>query len=302
MTKNNQLVISILFFSAITLAFIIFAFVITVGIYPWPTFNQITNKLCTQEAKLCPDGSSVGRTDPNCEFAECPITDKKLEICKYKCDGKADNFCLKSNCYLSNCSNESKRCPDGTFVQRTDPNCQFASCNRPCKNICGDGICQTHTCDLPGCACRETKESCPQDCHKIDASIQKTYRNEEYSFELKYPKAFDDYGFKVIEDKGEPTNQIAFDFNLSTKEPPADERIAGEVYDEYSPIFTIYIWKKDDWDKCGVDCRFLAKLGEQNNLVYSYSHFQDYPQDINEVMLRADLSAEQILSTFKFIK
>ncbi len=27
---------------------------------------------CTQEAKICPDGSAVGRTGPNCEFAECP--------------------------------------------------------------------------------------------------------------------------------------------------------------------------------------------------------------------------------------
>lgn len=27
---------------------------------------------CTQEAKLCPDGSAVGRAGPNCEFAECP--------------------------------------------------------------------------------------------------------------------------------------------------------------------------------------------------------------------------------------
>lgn len=27
---------------------------------------------CTMEAKLCPDGSVVGRTGPNCEFAPCP--------------------------------------------------------------------------------------------------------------------------------------------------------------------------------------------------------------------------------------
>ena len=27
---------------------------------------------CTQEAKLCPDGSYVGRTGPDCEFAACP--------------------------------------------------------------------------------------------------------------------------------------------------------------------------------------------------------------------------------------
>ena len=27
---------------------------------------------CTQEAKICPDGSAVSRTGPNCEFAACP--------------------------------------------------------------------------------------------------------------------------------------------------------------------------------------------------------------------------------------
>jgi len=28
--------------------------------------------VCTLEAKQCPDGSFVGRTGPNCEFATCP--------------------------------------------------------------------------------------------------------------------------------------------------------------------------------------------------------------------------------------
>ena len=27
---------------------------------------------CTMEAKICPDGSSVGRSGPNCEFSTCP--------------------------------------------------------------------------------------------------------------------------------------------------------------------------------------------------------------------------------------
>lgn len=27
---------------------------------------------CTAEAKICPDGSAVGREGPNCEFAACP--------------------------------------------------------------------------------------------------------------------------------------------------------------------------------------------------------------------------------------
>ncbi len=27
---------------------------------------------CTREAKICPDGSSVGRSGPACEFTPCP--------------------------------------------------------------------------------------------------------------------------------------------------------------------------------------------------------------------------------------
>jgi len=27
---------------------------------------------CTMEAKICPDGSTVGRSGPNCEFDPCP--------------------------------------------------------------------------------------------------------------------------------------------------------------------------------------------------------------------------------------
>src|SRR5687768_14703724 len=35
-----------------------------------PTPTQVA---CTEEAKICPDGSSVGRVGPNCEFAPCPV-------------------------------------------------------------------------------------------------------------------------------------------------------------------------------------------------------------------------------------
>lgn len=36
--------------------------------------NGSAGQVCTMEAKMCPDGSYVGRTGPNCEFAECPAT------------------------------------------------------------------------------------------------------------------------------------------------------------------------------------------------------------------------------------
>jgi hypothetical protein len=31
--------------------------------------------VCTMDAKVCPDGSTVGRVGPNCEFAECPVAE-----------------------------------------------------------------------------------------------------------------------------------------------------------------------------------------------------------------------------------
>jgi hypothetical protein len=61
-------------FAAVALAVIIGA----IGIYmvlrqpATPSTTTPGQVACTLEAKLCPDGSSVGRTGPNCEFAQCP--------------------------------------------------------------------------------------------------------------------------------------------------------------------------------------------------------------------------------------
>jgi len=49
-----------------------------VGTSPTPTPVRTTapvapvNSFCTMDAKMCPDGSYVGRVGPNCEFALCP--------------------------------------------------------------------------------------------------------------------------------------------------------------------------------------------------------------------------------------
>ncbi|MCY0986852.1 hypothetical protein OV203_06950 [Nannocystis sp. ILAH1] len=37
-----------------------------------PAENPDGPQACTKEAKICPDGTTVGRTGPNCEFAPCP--------------------------------------------------------------------------------------------------------------------------------------------------------------------------------------------------------------------------------------
>jgi len=42
---------------------------------------------CTMEAKICSDGSAVGRTGPNCEFAPCPENDDYKNI-SYEIEGQ----------------------------------------------------------------------------------------------------------------------------------------------------------------------------------------------------------------------
>lgn len=37
-----------------------------------PIVGPIYPRACTMEARVCPDGSAVGRSGPNCEFAPCP--------------------------------------------------------------------------------------------------------------------------------------------------------------------------------------------------------------------------------------
>jgi hypothetical protein len=37
-----------------------------------PTTAPPGERACQEDAKVCPDGSSVGRTGPDCEFAACP--------------------------------------------------------------------------------------------------------------------------------------------------------------------------------------------------------------------------------------
>lgn len=64
-------------YSPIIVSILIFITLLSVWvlIYKSKTFslnlNQNTQRACTLEAKICPDGSSVGRSGPNCEFTEC---------------------------------------------------------------------------------------------------------------------------------------------------------------------------------------------------------------------------------------
>jgi hypothetical protein len=113
------------------------------------TIPRADGERCTEEARECPDGSYVTRTGPNCEFAPCgsdsrtnPMGGDRDEHGCIPSAGyswcEAKQKCLRTweeNCETSSspkhimCTQEAKQCPDGTYVTRTGPNCEFAPCD-----------------------------------------------------------------------------------------------------------------------------------------------------------------------------
>jgi len=47
-----------------------------------PGAPVVSGTACTADAKLCPDGTAVGRTGPNCEFAACAAPNVSLDSIK----------------------------------------------------------------------------------------------------------------------------------------------------------------------------------------------------------------------------
>ncbi|MFA5000653.1 MAG: hypothetical protein WC531_00275 [Candidatus Paceibacterota bacterium] len=82
--------------------------IISAGVVYWKLIKPISivpdQVACTEEAKICPDGSAVGRQGPNCEFAECPVAqavDETADWKIYKNDKYGFEFKYPSNWSLS---------------------------------------------------------------------------------------------------------------------------------------------------------------------------------------------------------
>ncbi len=108
-------------------------------VLPDCNFEPCPNIGCQEDAKLCPDGTVVGRVPPGCEFEPCPnigcTEDAKL------CPdgtvvGRIPPGCEFEECPKVNtgCQEDAKLCPDRTVVSRIPPGCEFAPC--PTKEEC----------------------------------------------------------------------------------------------------------------------------------------------------------------------
>lgn len=81
---------------------------------------------CTTEARICPDGSAVGRTGPNCEFAPCPTgTSDNNSNTTTTTGTTVDNNSLVQGAFNTSTTlaiGQTARFPDGLLVKLTSIN------------------------------------------------------------------------------------------------------------------------------------------------------------------------------------
>jgi len=93
---------------------------------------------------VCPDGTSVGRTESNCQF-DC-----------------------SAHQLPNSCTMDAKVCPDGTSVGRTGANCQFDCSAHQKTPICTREY-------VPVCA-QDPKRACPSGAQCFISDLR-TYSN-----------------------------------------------------------------------------------------------------------------------------
>ena len=97
--------------------FIIFGLALAVAWVCWQMRAELEqSRACTEEAKLCPDGSAVGRVAPSCEFAACPV----LTIKDERLDQPAEDLQIKLAWPLADAQARVTKKPFGIRVSPSD--------------------------------------------------------------------------------------------------------------------------------------------------------------------------------------
>ncbi len=86
----------------ITIAIIVLVLIVGFALLS-KKISPVPGKACTMEAKLCPDGTAVGRSGPNCEFSACPEVKQETKV-------KISETILNNGVYITPQEIQDSRC------------------------------------------------------------------------------------------------------------------------------------------------------------------------------------------------
>ncbi|MFA6534489.1 MAG: hypothetical protein WCT37_04975 [Patescibacteria group bacterium] len=208
-------------------------------------FNHDTaQRACTAEAKICSDGSAVGRAGPNCEFTPCPELTGALTETEAKTI--AEKTCIKGGESLSpGVYNANSQ----TWWFDANLNATKPGCNPACVVSEGTGTAEINW--------RCTGAILPTD----DKSSWQAYQNEKYGFEIKFPPTWKGFIAKNrILNWGPIGASDSVDFGFAIQDS----------------LFNISVYPKSQWQQIqSIEGPKPTYLGENSQYVFGHAEAQD---------------------------
>jgi hypothetical protein len=126
---------------------------------------------CTMDAKICPDGTAVGRMPPSCEFVPCPDSNTQPDVTQ------TQSIREFGGCHIGGCSGQL--CTDQEDAVSTCEYLESYGCYSYTKTICdrqGDGMCGwTQTPELLKCLQNPSEQTTPGTKDSTDTSCMDVY-------------------------------------------------------------------------------------------------------------------------------
>ncbi len=144
------------------------------------------------------------------------------------------------------CTREAKMCPDGSYVGRSGPQCEFAACSG-----------------------------------KIDTSGWQTYRNKEYGFELTFTNAWK--GYRAVERADNYNPAIHYiDLQVPATDKTSKTGI-GWARPMGIAVYPINIWNSLNQELIKEGREPGTELQRNGTYVFSAFYWQDPPSDLGNI-------------------